>query len=204
MSRCEATTAPGPTSAPSVVPALDGTEVDVAGFRAGDPDAIRALYRAHGGLVFSVASRVLGNRTLAEEATQQTFVQAWQAAHSFDPSRQLGPWLATIARRVAIDVHRREALRAHSGLEDATLERSDVLTIPDAAASTFDAWEVRRAVGELPPDEREVVRLQHLDGLTHNEIATKLDIPVGTVKSRSARAYGRLAVALSDFREGLT
>src|SRR3954452_10349607 len=115
MSRCEATTAAVPTSAPGVVPVLDGPEVDVAGVRAGDPDAIRALYRAYGGLVFSVASRVLGDRTLAEEGTQQAFVQAWQPPPTFAPSRQLGPWLATIARRVAIDVHRREALRAHTG-----------------------------------------------------------------------------------------
>jgi RNA polymerase sigma factor (sigma-70 family) len=185
------------------VPFVVVSDVDVSGFRDGDPDAIRALYRAYGGLVFSVASRVLGDRTLAEEATQQTFVQAWQAAHTFDPTRQLGPWLATIARRVAIDVHRREALRAHTGLDDATLERSDVLTIPDAAASAYDAWEVRRAVGDLPPEEREVVQLQHLDGLTHSEIAVKLDIPVGTVKSRSARAYGRLATALAAFRDGM-
>jgi RNA polymerase sigma factor (sigma-70 family) len=185
------------------VPFVVVSDVDVSGFRDGDPDAIRAVYRAYGRLVFSVASRVLGDRTLAEEATQQTFVQAWQAAHTFDPSRQLGPWLATIARRVAIDVHRREALRAHTGLEDATLERSDVLTIPDAAASAYDAWEVRRAVDDLPPEEREVVQLQHLGGLTHNEIAVKLDIPVGTVKSRSARAYGRLATALADFRDGM-
>ena len=186
------------------VPFVVVSDVDVSGFRDGDPDAIRGLYRAYGGLVFSVTSRVLGDRTLAEEATQQTFVQAWQAAHTFDPSRELGPWLATIARRVAIDVHRREALRAHTDLDDATLERSDVLTIPDAAASAYDAWEVRRAVSDLPAEEREVVRLQHLDGLTHNEIAAKLHIPIGTVKSRSARAYGRLATALADFREGLT
>src|SRR3954468_14933134 len=197
------------TAATDVAPAMGVpfvvvSDVDVSGFRDGDPDAIRALYRAYGGLVFSVASRVLGDRTLAEEATQQTFVQAWQGAATFDPSRPLGPWLATIARRVAIDLHRREARRAHSDLDDGALELTGVLTVPDAAASAYDAWEVRRAVGDLPPDEREVVRLQHLDGLTQNEIAAKLDIPVGTVKSRSARAYGRLATALADYRNGLT
>src|SRR3954463_5601276 len=185
------------------VPFLVVPDVDVSGFRDGDPDAIRALYRAYGRLVFSVASRVLGDRTLAEEAPQQAFVQAWQAAPTFDPSRQLGPWLATIARRVAIDVHRREAPRAPIGLDAPPLERSDVLPIPDAAASAYDAWEVRRAVDDLPAEEREVVQLQHLGGLTHNEIAAKLDIPVGTVKSRSARAYGRLATALADFRDGM-
>src|SRR6476469_4791490 len=118
------------------------SDVDVSGFRDGDPDAIRALYRSYGGLVYSVANRVLGDRTLAEEATQQTFVQAWQAARTFDPSRQLGPWLATIARRVAIDVHRREARRPHDSLDDDTVGRSSVVIVPDGAASAYDAWEV--------------------------------------------------------------
>src|SRR5207248_9414272 len=78
-------------------PFVSVSDVGVSGFRDGDPDAVRALYRAYGGLVFSVATRVLGDRALAEEATQQTFVQAWQASRTFDPARQLGPWLATIA-----------------------------------------------------------------------------------------------------------
>ena len=177
--------------------------VDLEAFRDGDPDAIRAVYRAYGGLVFSVASRVLGDRGLAEEATQQTFVKAWRAAASFDPSRELGPWLATIARRVALDVYRRESRRAHSTIDDETVDRSGVLTIPDRAAAAYDAWEVRQAVADLPAEEREVVRLQHLDGLTQGEIAARLEVPVGTVKSRSARAYRRLATTLADFREGL-
>jgi RNA polymerase sigma factor (sigma-70 family) len=181
-----------------IVPDRD-VDIDLPGFRAGDPEAIRSVYRAYGGLVYSVASRVLGDRGLAEEATQQTFVKAWKAAGSFDPTRQLGPWLATIARRVAIDVHRREGRRAHATLDD----HAGVLTIPDRAASAYEAWEVRQAVAGLPAEEREVVRLQHLDGLTQGEIAVKLAVPVGTVKSRSARAYRRLASTLADFREGL-
>jgi RNA polymerase sigma-70 factor (ECF subfamily) len=63
-----------------------------------------------------------------------------------------------------------------------------------------DSWAVRDAVSELPPDEREVVRLQHLDGFTHNEIAEQLGVPVGTVKSRSFRAHQRLAARLGYLR----
>ena len=63
-------------------------------FRDGDPDAVRAIYREYGRLVFAVAYRVLGDRGLAEEATQQTFLKAWRAATSFDTDRELGPWLA--------------------------------------------------------------------------------------------------------------
>ena len=179
-------------------------EPDAARFRDGDPDAVRAVYRAYGGLVFAVAHRVLGDRGLAEEATQQTFVQAWRAASSFDPSRELGPWLATIARRVAIDVHRRESRRAHSRLDDVPAAHPAVITLPESAESAYDAWEVRQALAELPDDERDVVRLQHLDGLTQSEIAAKLNVPLGTVKSRSVRAYRRLAGRLGHLREGMT
>ena len=153
--------------------------------------------------MYAVAYKVLGDRGLAEEATQQTFVNAWQAARNFDPSRQLGPWLATIARRVSIDVYRREARRAHRNLDDEAGDRPSLLAIPDRAAAAYDAWEVRQAVADLPDDEREVVRLQHLDGLSQGEIAARLAVPLGTVKSRSARAYRRLATSLADFREGL-
>ena len=84
----------------------------------GTPTRCGPVYRAYGGLVFAVAHRVLGDRSLAEEASQQAFLQAWRAARSFDPTRDLGPWLATIARRAAIDVHRRESVRAHGSIEE--------------------------------------------------------------------------------------
>jgi len=180
-------------------PAVDhGTLV---GFRAGEPEAVRAVYRAFGGLVFAAAHRVLGDRFLAEEAAQQAFVQAWRAARSFDPSRDLGPWLATIARRVAIDVHRREAVRAHGSIDELDGPEPRVLTLPDGAERALEAGLVRGAVDELPPDERAVVRLQHLDGLTHAEIAARLGIPIGTVKSRSNRAHRRLSASLDYLRQ---
>ena len=69
-----------------------------ARFADGDPDAVRAVYRAYGRLVYAVAYRLLADRGLSEEATQQTFLKAWQASASVDPNRELGPWLATIAR----------------------------------------------------------------------------------------------------------
>ena len=86
-----------------------------AGFAGGDPDMVRVVYQTYGRLVHSVAYKVLGDVGLAEDATQQTFVQAWRAAASYDPSRALGPWLATIARRTAVDVFRRN--RRHESLD---------------------------------------------------------------------------------------
>jgi RNA polymerase sigma factor (sigma-70 family) len=65
------------------------------------------------------------------------------------------------------------------------------------------AWHVRRAIEELPPDEADVVRLQHLEGLTHTEIALRLGVAVGTVKSRSHRAHGKLAACLGHLRESV-
>ena len=170
-------------------------------FRDGDADAVRSVYREYGRLVYAVAHKVLGDRSLAEDATQQAFVQAWKAAATYDPSRDLGPWLATIARRAAIDVHRRESRRSAQALEDVAPAHPAIVTLPPSAEQAYDVWEVRRAIDELPAEEQEVVRLQHLDGLTHAEVAARLDVPVGTVKSRSFRAHKRLAGRLGYLRE---
>jgi RNA polymerase sigma factor (sigma-70 family) len=177
------------------------TPDDVARFCAGDPDAVRVVYREYGRLVFAVAYRALGSRELAEEATQQTFVKAWRAAASFDPARELGPWLATIARRTAIDVHRRQPRVDTEPLDDATAADRAVLTVPVGVEQLFDVWSVRAAIDELPADEREVMRLQHVEELTQSEVAERLGVPVGTVKSRSFRAHRRLAERLGYLRD---
>ncbi|MGZ4680435.1 MAG: RNA polymerase sigma factor [Ilumatobacteraceae bacterium] len=169
-------------------------------FRRGEDEAVRLVYREYGRLVHAVALRVLGQRELAEEATQQAFVQAWRAASSFDSTRPIGPWLATITRRVAIDIYRREARRSTTALDDVPAGHGSLVTLPPSADALHDTWAVREAVDELPPDEREVVRLQHLEGLSHNEIAERLEVPIGTVKSRSFRAHQRLAARLGYLR----
>jgi RNA polymerase sigma-70 factor (ECF subfamily) len=90
----------------------------------------------------------------------------------------------------------------HDPLEDITASDPAIVTLPPSAEQVYDVWEVRRAVDELPPEERDIVRLQHFDGLTHQEVADRLGIPLGTVKSRSYRAHQRLAGALGHLREG--
>ena len=172
-----------------------------ARFRQGDPDAVRSVYRSYGRLVYAVAYRVLGDRGLAEEATQQTFVKAWRAAQSFDERRELGPWLAAIARRVAIDVYRRETVRSADPLDSVPAGDPALVAAPQSAEAVYDVWEVREAVAQLPADEQEIVRLQHLDGFTHTQIAERLGVAVGTVKSRSFRAHKRLAAQLGHLRE---
>lgn len=200
-----APTRPGPyagsqcTGDPPEAAAMPGVEV-VEAFRRGDDEAVRLVYREYGRLVFTVALRVLGQRQLAEEATQQAFLQAWRAASTFDTNRPLGPWLATITRRVAIDIHRREARRATTDIDAVPPGHGSLVTLPPSVDAVHDAWAVRDAVSELPPDEHEVVRLQHLEGLSHAEIAEQLGVPVGTVKSRSFRAHRRLAARLGHLR----
>ena len=178
--------------------ALDDAEL-ASWFASGDADSVRVVYQTYGRLVFAIAYRVLGDTGLAEDATQQTFVQAWRAAGSYDPSRALGAWLATIAKRVAIDVHRRE--RRHRNLDNIdTSDSASLVTLPPSAEQIHDVAEVRRALDELPPADRDLIRMQHFDELSHAEIADKLEIPLGTVKSRIFRAHRRLAGILSGLR----
>jgi RNA polymerase sigma factor (sigma-70 family) len=179
------------------MPPVDADTVDR--FRAGDPAAVRTVVAAYQGLVFAVALRVLGDRSLAEDAAQQAFVQAWRAAAHFDAGRELAPWLATIARRAAIDLQRREASRARTARAEAL--PTVAASVPESAERAYDVWAVREAVDGLPADEREVVRLQHFEDLTQVEIAERLGIPLGTVKSRSHRAHARLAGRLGHLRE---
>jgi RNA polymerase sigma factor (sigma-70 family) len=167
-------------------------------FSAGDPDAIRALYQRYGRLVYSVAYKVLGDVSLSEDATQQAFIQAWRAASSYDPARELGPWLATIARRAAIDVFRRE--QRHRDVDDLDGAAQTLTTPPPSIDQIYDAWEVRKALDGLPDQDRELIRLQHFGSLTHTEISQELAIPLGTVKSRSFRAHRRMADLLGHLR----
>jgi RNA polymerase sigma factor (sigma-70 family) len=170
----------------------------VLGFVNGEPDAVRAVYSEYGKLVYAVAYKVLADRSLAEEATQEAFVRAWRGAASYDPSRELGPWLATIARRTAIDVYRRTARRPHSLLVE---EGPSFVALPPSIERTYDIWEVRRALAQLAPADAALVRLQHLEGLTQAEVAQQMGIALGTVKSRTFRAHRRLAELLGHLRE---
>jgi RNA polymerase sigma factor (sigma-70 family) len=172
---------------------------DVAGaFGRGEPEAVRAVFKEYGKLVYAVAFKALGDRSLADEATQETFVRAWRGAASYDPGRDLGPWLATIARRTAIDVFRRASRRAHAALEE---DDPGLVEFPPSIERSYDVWEVRRALAQLPPEDAALVRLQHLDGLTQAEVAQRLGIAIGTVKSRTYRAHRRLAGLLGHLRD---
>ena len=157
-------------------------------FQRGDPEAARALYVRYSRVVFSIALRSLGDRVLAEEAVQLTFINAWRAASRFDTHKDPGPWLYAIARRAAVDVYRRE--RRH---RDHRSEETDMAVLPASFESLWEIWEVRTALDGLPSEERAVIEATFYRQMTHRETADELGIPLGTVKSRSNRAFKRLA-----------
>ncbi len=165
-------------------------------FPAADDAVLRDVYERFGGAVYTVALSILGDPGRAADVVQATFVNAWQAAGRFNPQQELAPWLYTIARRQAIDAYRRER-RAHV-VDTAELDDDQAAVSLEA---TWEAWQVRLALEQLPLDERQVVRLSWFDGLAHPEIADKLGVPVGTVKSRSHRAHRRLAGLLAHVRD---
>jgi RNA polymerase sigma factor (sigma-70 family) len=171
-------------------------------FRRGETSGMRALYGEYGRLVYSVAHRVLGRHELAEEATQHTFVKAWQAAERVDVDRDPASWLATIARRAAIDIYRREARRPSTAIADIGVNDRSMVTLPPDAETLEAVWQVRRAIDELPADEATIVRMQHLDGMTQLAISERLGIPLGTVKTKSRRAHQHLALLLGHLRSG--
>ena len=175
------------------------TELALA-LKNGDDDAVRTLYARFGGLVYTIAHQVVRDSQRAEDVTQHVFLQAWRNADSFEPGRDFAPWLATIARRAGIDALRREQRRPAGALELADQSDSALVSLPPSAEQVETVWSVRAAIDGLDGDEREIVRLQHLQGHTHAEIAEKLGVAVGTVKSRSHRAHRRLAARLAHLR----
>ena len=185
----------------AVLPFPYVTPAELDAFQRREPSAIRALYRDYGRLVYAVAYRVLGRRDLAEDAAQETFVRAWQAAGGFDVERDPASWLATISKRAAIDIHRREARRPATGLIDLAADDPAVVTLPPDLGSVDAVWQVRRAIDQLGPDEAAIVRMHHLEGMTHTQIADRLGVAIGTVKSRSHRAHAKLASLLGHLTE---
>lgn len=163
-------------------------------FRSGDQSAVKAVYERFSGPVFAISMGILRDHGLAADATQQTFIKAWQAATTYDPDRELAPWIYAIARRTAIDAYRKQTRLV-------TSDDVDGQVLPPSLDTIWEMFEVRSALEQLSDEERQVVRLSHFDGLTHAEIATHMGIPLGTVKSRSHRAHQKLLVLLRHLGE---
>lgn len=162
-------------------------------FIAGDAAALKTMYERWSRLVFTLAARSLGDRAEAEDVTQRTFVSAWTSRARFDPaSGSLGGWLVSIARRRIADAH--EARSRVARLEEAmrAVAEEPVETPVDVAESLVIADEIDK----LEPDAQAVVRLAFYEDLTHAQIADRLAMPLGTVKSHIRRSLTRLRTRL--------
>src|SRR5438876_7715328 len=159
----------------------------------GDAGAFELLYRRYARPVFGLALRRLGNRMAAEEAVQETFASLWRSARTYKPERGPGaPWLYAVARNAIVDRSRAKSEPAAELPETASLE----LGPADRAEASYVAWRVHRAVEDLPQSERDVLELAYWGGLSQSEVADFLGIPLGTVKTRTRTALGRLANVL--------
>ena len=162
---------------------------------AGDREAFDVLYRRFVRPVYALALRRLGDRGRAEDATQETFASVWRSAASYRPERGAGaPWLYAVARNAIVD---RTRARSEPPIE-APDEPSSELGPPEEAERSWLAWRVHRALQELPDHERPLLELAYWSGLSQSEIAEFLNIPLGTVKTRTRSALGRLADALEE------
>ena len=162
---------------------------------AGDGNAFEQLYRRYARSVFGLALRRLGDRARAEDAVQETFASIWRSAATYTPDRGPGaPWLYTVARNAIVDHTRggrREAMVAEPPEEPSPDDAP-----PERAEQSWIAWRVHRALEELPPNERSVLELAYWGGLSQSEIATMLNLPLGTVKTRTRSALSKLADVL--------
>jgi RNA polymerase sigma-70 factor (ECF subfamily) len=162
---------------------------------AGDHAAYEKLYRRYARPVFGLALRRLGDRGRAEDAVQETFASIWRSASTYRPERGAGaPWLYGVARNAIIDRSRARTEPPAEAPDEASAEAS-----PDESAEqAWISWRVHRALEALPEREREVVALAYWSDLSQTEVATKLDIPLGTVKTRTRSALKHLATILDE------
>jgi RNA polymerase sigma-70 factor, ECF subfamily len=160
----------------------------------GEIKALAALYDRYAGLLLSMANRMLGNETVAEDLVQDVFMEAWRRAHAFDPTRgSVRTWLLVRLRSRALDRLRSARARREVMVEE---PREVALTAEDPELSPDRAL-VRQAMQQLPADQRLVIELSYFHGLSSSEIAEQMGSPIGTVKSRTAAALGKLRAAMS-------
>jgi RNA polymerase sigma-70 factor, ECF subfamily len=192
-------------------PVYDRSDGELAArIAAGDERAFMAVYDAHAPLLFGVVVRVLGDRDAAADVVQEVFVTLWRQADRFDAGRgSLRTWLARIARNRALDQARavgraprqvRWLRPGGPGMDDTPDQGPDAATPepgPDTAIEQRWAQAlVRAALAEMPADERVMLGLAYDGGLSQSEIAVRLSLPLGTVKSRTRRAMARLRAVL--------
>jgi RNA polymerase sigma-70 factor (ECF subfamily) len=171
----------------------------------GDEPALAAIYDRYRLILFGLILRILHDRQEAEDVLQEAFLQVWRRSADFDESRgRAFTWLVTIARSRALD--RLRSLGSRAKLADEVMAHSLYEESGDAAQDTLKSEQgtiVRRALAELPDEQRRTLLLAYFQGLTQTEIAARLGDPLGTVKTRMRTGLMKLKELLHQKSRGL-
>jgi RNA polymerase sigma-70 factor (ECF subfamily) len=184
-----------PAGTLSTLPASDA-ELMVL-IQAGDAAAFEPFYDRHVAVALRVATRILRDPDLAEDAVQDGFIGFWRSRMSYRPgAAPVSTWLLTIVSNRAIDICRRERKHGDTLTKAAPRERCPERdSTEEAALAHADQRELRAQLSRLPSEQRRVIELAYFGGLTHGEIARELRLPLGTVKGRLRLGCDKLRVA---------
>jgi RNA polymerase sigma factor (sigma-70 family) len=165
----------------------------------GDEDALAELYDRIGRIAYGLALRVLRDDRLAEDAVQDGFLAVWRTAAAFRPERaKASTWVLTHVHRRAVDLVRRaERRRAEPLAEEASVAEAAEPT-EEAAWLRFERERIQAALGQLPDTQREALELAYYGGFSQSELAERLGVPLGTIKSRMFAGLARLRELLDD------
>jgi RNA polymerase sigma-70 factor (ECF subfamily) len=169
--------------------------------RRGHASAFEVVYDRHAGAAFSLAYRMCGQRALAEDVVQEGFLALWRSGSRYDSSRgSVRSWILRIVHNRAIDALRRGAIHDRARVDGEGI--AERVAAPDRTELEFvrrdEAREIRDALERLPDEQSRVIELAYFGGLTHVEIASMLDVPVGTIKGRMRLGLAKMRMALGD------
>jgi RNA polymerase sigma factor (sigma-70 family) len=157
----------------------------------GDEEALGALYDRFGRVAYSAALSILRDRALAEDAVQEAFLALWRSADSYQQERaKPATWILTLVHRRAVDLVRREDRRRGEPLDAAPEPTAG--SVPEEANLRERRMAVQAALRKLPADQRQALELAYYGGYTQSELAERLGVPLGTVKSRMFAGLTRL------------
>jgi RNA polymerase sigma-70 factor (ECF subfamily) len=166
----------------------------------GDEDALAELYDRVSRVAYGLALRVLRDERHAEDAVQEAFLQVWRSAATFRAERaKASTWILTLVHRRAVDLVRREERRQADPLTDGTAEAAQATEQTEEAAwLRFERERVQTALKQLPDVQREALELAYYGGFSQSELADRLGVPLGTIKSRMFAGLARLRELLDD------
>lgn len=166
-----------------------------------DDAAFRELFETYAGRVRSFMLRQGADAATADDLAQETLLTVWRKAPLYAPEKgTAAAWIFTIARNLRIDRLRRDAPWQELADGEAEAIPSDDVAADEVVAGNQSQARVRAVLADLTAEQREVVTLAYIDGLSHSQIAERLSLPLGTVKSRMRLAYAKVRAALEDLR----